>query len=391
MTRASNVVTRTLAWLLLGSLTALVSCTYRSDRPTPTAPPDEVCDGEDNDGDGQIDEGFGIGEPCRGLGECGEGVFECAGPFARQCSSERGGSESGAAPEICDGLDNNCDGDVDEGFGVGDACELPGGCPATRQCSEDHSRAQCAPDPAAVSEEICDGRDNDCDGYVDYSVGPSGVRSACECVEQTLWFGARPQEESFGDAAGFCNAMRPSCAAQGGELALSFCLTCAAKPYAMCAGQAPADLSAFVTGGGRALRVRFSFESDTESQALVNLYYTVDLDVGGKPTSVRRYFRLLNIGDPPGTYAKTFLAPQTCFAENADVACRGSETACDGCRLGDSCGDPSGGDCKALSFESAQLQVAVEDGCATDPTFAGVLQIHEVSVGPALCAGSTSQ
>ena len=66
-------------------------------------------------GDGEVDEGFTLGTSCqRGLGGCArEGVTVCArdGDGTR-CDAEEGTPEE----ERCDELDNDCDGDAQEGF-----------------------------------------------------------------------------------------------------------------------------------------------------------------------------------------------------------------------------------------------------------------------------------
>ena len=69
------------------------------------SPTTEVCDGIDNDCDTDIDEDFGVGNACLGDGDCLLGVIECDGPAASRCST--------ATPEVCDGLDNDCDGIAD--------------------------------------------------------------------------------------------------------------------------------------------------------------------------------------------------------------------------------------------------------------------------------------
>ena len=95
----------------------------------------EVCDGTDNDGDDAIDEDWPeLGEPCGeggGVGECVAGTFVCAlGGKGIMCDGA-----VGPTAEVCDGRDNDCDGTPDNG-------------------------------PA----EVCDGEDNDCDGLVDEGV-----------------------------------------------------------------------------------------------------------------------------------------------------------------------------------------------------------------------------
>ena len=72
----------------------------------------EICDGIDNDCDGQIDDGNpGGGGACStGLqGVCAAGTNECQGGTL-VCVQD-----TPAGAEVCDGLDNNCDGSVDEG------------------------------------------------------------------------------------------------------------------------------------------------------------------------------------------------------------------------------------------------------------------------------------
>ncbi len=80
---------------------------------------DELCNGRDDDCNGRTDEPWRTGlsvdldEPCEaGLGECRRsGVWECE-PFGRGvvCGVE---IVSGT-PEVCDGLDNDCDGSADD-------------------------------------------------------------------------------------------------------------------------------------------------------------------------------------------------------------------------------------------------------------------------------------
>ena len=142
---------------------------------------DELCNGLDDDCDGVSDNGFGLGFVCNGLGECGEGTVEChpTDPTKSVCSTEPGGSQPGDSNEICDAKDNNCDGITDNNFGTGEECDPPGECGVGIVECADQLSTQCSTGPNGSQDqsvtEVCDGKDNNCDGQTDEGFELGGV------------------------------------------------------------------------------------------------------------------------------------------------------------------------------------------------------------------------
>lgn len=140
----------------------------------PSQPTQESCDGKDNDCDGTVDEGLSkscySGPPStKGVGLCTTGMTTCTKGSWGPCRGETKPSQ-----EACDGKDNDCDGSIDEDFSqLGRSCQVgQGSCLAqgTYVCNIARTGAVCNAKSGTKQQEICDGKDNDCDGSVDESL-----------------------------------------------------------------------------------------------------------------------------------------------------------------------------------------------------------------------------
>jgi hypothetical protein len=239
----------------------------RSGNGTCTALGDEVCNRLDDDCDGKIDEDFdmmtnvrhcgGCDQPCRAdnaetsceAGQCKVGM--CLAGFADL--DTKSGCEYRcpifpAAAEDCNGVDDDCDGVVDEELVAPSGDTL---CRHTKGTPCEHVKVVCTtrekkttwfcdypsvvdfdpvvPDGILLEEQRCDGADNDCDGRADEpwpelgepcddgKIGPCRDGGAMRCTDNqksTICDLSLPPEPLPGagpDAVEICNDIDDNC------------------------------------------------------------------------------------------------------------------------------------------------------------------------------------
>jgi hypothetical protein len=146
-------------------------------------PAAETCNGINDDCDAQTDEGFNVGAPCDGLdGDlCNEGSIACSGSGGTMCSDQ-----TATNPELCNLVDDDCDGQFNEGFALGGACDGTDGDLCTEGimvCNLDGTGTVCS-DVSGTNIDTCNGSDDDCDGSTDEDFPGKG--QACDGTDGDL-------------------------------------------------------------------------------------------------------------------------------------------------------------------------------------------------------------
>jgi hypothetical protein len=130
-------------------------------------PPPETCNGMDDDCNGTCDDGTGLACCAGRTGSC---TTSCGSTGSRVCSGSCAWGACAPPPEACGGGDDNCDGVIDEGFacvpGAVASCTTGCGSTGTHTCDASCVFGACNP-----PTEVCNTVDDNCDGTIDEGCG----------------------------------------------------------------------------------------------------------------------------------------------------------------------------------------------------------------------------
>ncbi|MBI5533337.1 MAG: hypothetical protein HY898_11510 [Deltaproteobacteria bacterium] len=217
----------------------------------------EACNNADDNCNGTVDEGVTAPSPVQVCGvspaatatECTTGVTVACVAGAFKCTFPAGVCNPTCAgtAEICDTLDNNCNGQTNENVpSYGQPCASDDGQPApgdgacrttgTYVCNgANATKCSAVKDLTKAGPELCDGVDNDCDGLVDETFNSKGsnptyfVKPVATRISATRWIysyeASRPSAtaSTSGSGNGYVTSApvgvtldkTPSCSVQG--------------------------------------------------------------------------------------------------------------------------------------------------------------------------------
>ncbi|MDX9721979.1 MAG: MopE-related protein [Myxococcota bacterium] len=186
-----------------------------------TSSTQDLCDGLDNDcnpatADGSHEPWFGAACDGADADLCTEGNWQCSAG-AQSCSDT-----TGSTPDLCDGLDNDCNPGTADGSGeswFGQACDGPDADLCTEGSFACSSGAQSCSDNTGSNVELCDGLDNDCNPATPDGAGESWFGQACDgpdadlCTEGSFACsaGAQTCSDNTGNIAELCDGLDNDC------------------------------------------------------------------------------------------------------------------------------------------------------------------------------------